>query len=60
MDKHIKAPIDKETAKSLKAGDYVYITGTLYTARDAAHKRMYEILQDNGDIDSLSSRKNQL
>ena len=47
MDKHIKAPIDKETAKSLKAGDYVYITGTLYTARDAAHKRMYEILQDN-------------
>lgn len=50
MDKHIKAPIDKETAKSLKAGDYVYITGTLYTARDAAHKRMYEILQDNGDL----------
>ena len=50
MDKHIKAPIDKETAKSLKAGDYVYITGTLYTARDAAHKRMYEILQDNGEL----------
>lgn len=50
MDKHIKAPIDKETAKSLKAGDYVYITGTLYTARDAAHKRMYEILQNNGEL----------
>lgn len=50
MDKHIKAPIDKETAKSLKAGDYVYITGTLYTARDAAHKRMYEILQENGEL----------
>ena len=50
MDKHIKAPIDKETAKSLKAGDYVYITGTLYTARDAAHKRMSEILQDNGEL----------
>ena len=50
MDKHIKAPIDKETAKSLKAGDYVYITGTLYTARDAAHKRMYEILQDYGEL----------
>lgn len=50
MDKHIKAPIDKETAKSLKAGDYVYITGTLYTARDAAHKRMYEILQKGGEL----------
>ena len=45
MDRHITAPINKETARSLHAGDYVYITGTMYTARDAAHKRMYEILQ---------------
>ena len=30
--------------EELRAGDYVYITGTLYTARDAAHKRMYEAL----------------
>lgn len=44
MDKYIKAPLDKETAKSLKAGDYVYITGTIYTARDAAHKRMDDAL----------------
>ena len=43
MDRHITAPINKETARSLHAGDYVYITGTMYTARDAAHKRMYEI-----------------
>ena len=42
MDKYIKAPIDDEVVNSLKAGDYVYITGTIYTARDAAHKRMYE------------------
>ena len=42
MDRHITAPITKETAKTLHAGDYVYITGTIYTARDAAHKRMYE------------------
>ena len=42
MEKHITAPITKETAKSLHAGDYVYVTGTIYTARDAAHKRMYE------------------
>ena len=44
MDKHISVPFDKETALSLKAGDYVYLTGTIYTARDAAHKRMYETL----------------
>lgn len=47
MDKYIKAPISDEDAKSLRAGDYVYITGTIYTARDAAHKRMYEALQNN-------------
>ena len=47
MDKYIKAPISDEDAKSLKAGDYVYITGTIYTARDAAHKRMYEALENN-------------
>lgn len=45
MDKYIKAPIDKNELKELSAGDYVYITGTIYTARDAAHKRMYESLQ---------------
>ena len=44
MDKYIQAPIKKEDAKSLRAGDYVYITGTIYTARDAAHKRMQETL----------------
>ena len=44
MEKHITVPFDKETAKSLKAGDYVYLTGTIYTARDAAHKRMQETL----------------
>lgn len=50
MDRHITAPINKETARSLHAGDYVYITGTMYTARDAAHKRMYEILQKDGEL----------
>ena len=42
--------MNKETARSLHAGDYVYITGTMYTARDAAHKRMYEILQKGGEL----------
>lgn len=45
MERHITAPINKETAKELRAGDYVYLTGTIYTARDAAHKRMYEALE---------------
>ena len=44
MDKYINAPISDEDAKSLHSGDYVYITGTIYTARDAAHKRMAEDL----------------
>ncbi len=45
MEKHITAPYDKETVRELHSGDYVYITGTIYTARDAAHKRMYEALE---------------
>ncbi len=45
MDQYIKAPISKEDAAILKAGDYVYLSGTIYTARDAAHKRMYEALE---------------
>ena len=48
MEKQISAPIDKKTAEELTAGDYVYITGTIYTARDAAHKRMKETL-DRGE-----------
>ena len=44
MDKYIQTPLTEEIAQTLKAGDYVYITGTIYTARDAAHKRMQEAL----------------
>ena len=47
MDRYINAPITKEECKNLNAGDYVYISGTIYTARDAAHKRMYEALEKN-------------
>ena len=50
MERHIKAPLDREEIKSLRAGDYVYITGTIYTARDAAHKRMYEALQKGEEL----------
>lgn len=45
MDQHLSVPFDREAVLQLKAGDYVYLTGTIYTARDAAHKRMYEALQ---------------
>ena len=45
MDKYIKVPLSGKDARSLKAGDYVYLTGTIYTARDAAHKRMQEALE---------------
>lgn len=44
MEKHITVPISKSDIKDLHAGDYVYISGTIYTARDAAHKRMQETL----------------
>ena len=45
MDKHVSVPFDSSVSTTLKAGDYVYLTGTIYTARDAAHKRMYEALE---------------
>ena len=50
MDQYINAPLSREDAAKLKSGDYVYITGTIYTARDAAHKRMYEALQNNQSL----------
>ncbi len=50
MEKKITLPITKETAHSLKAGDYVYLSGTIYSARDAAHKRMTETLAQGGSL----------
>lgn len=44
MEKHMRVPFTRQEAATLKSGDYVYLTGTMYTARDAAHKRMYEAL----------------
>ena len=50
MDKHINVPFDKSISTNLKAGDYVYLTGTIYTARDAAHKRMYEAIKKGEEL----------
>ena len=46
--KKIRAPFDETTARSLRAGDRVLITGTILAARDAAHKRLVETL-DRGE-----------
>lgn len=50
MDKNIHVPISREDAEGLRAGDYVYLTGTIYTARDAAHKRMKETLDAGKEL----------
>ena len=42
---HIQLPLSDESIEKLRAGDYVYLTGAIYTARDAAHKRMIGALQ---------------
>lgn len=50
MDKHIVTPLSKEEIKKLKAGDNVYITGIIYSARDAAHQRIYDALVKNKEV----------
>ena len=50
MTKNITVPMDDNTKHELSAGDYVYLTGTIYTARDAAHKRMQESLDKDGSL----------
>ncbi|HPU63162.1 MAG TPA: fumarate hydratase C-terminal domain-containing protein, partial [Mobilitalea sp.] len=53
MEKSIVTPLSKDEVKKLKAGDYVYITGIIYTARDAAHKRMYDALMQGEELPFL-------
>ena len=48
MERRLAVPFSKDVSESLRAGDYVYLTGTIYSARDAAHKRMIETL-DRGE-----------
>ena len=56
MDKYIKVPLEHDTAVTLRAGDYVYLTGTLYSARDAAHKRLFDSIVD-AESSIISSEK---
>jgi len=48
LSKDIRLPLTEETIAGLRAGDHVTLTGVIYTARDAAHKRMIEAL-DKGE-----------
>ena len=50
MEKNINLPITQEITTNLKSGDYVYLTGYMYVARDAAHKRMIETLNENKEL----------
>ena len=50
MERHITVPVVKEEIQDLRAGDYVYLTGVIYTARDAAHKRMDEALSERKEL----------
>ena len=50
MDKHITTPITEEITKDLHSGDMVYISGTIYVARDAAHKRLMEVLDAGEEL----------
>ena len=55
MEKYITTPLRKEIIATLKAGDYVYITGKIYTARDAAHKRMDEALRIKDKLEKYNA-----
>ena len=50
MDRNLKVPYAAEDVKEFKIGDMVYLTGTVYTARDAAHKRMDEALSEGKEL----------
>ena len=45
MDKKINLPITKEISENLHIGDFCYLTGDMYVARDAAHKRLMELIE---------------
>ncbi len=48
--KRIETPLDSETVFSLRIGDRVLLSGFIYTARDAAHRRFIEELERSGDL----------
>ena len=49
----LKLPLSKEQIRSLHAGDVVTLTGTIYTARDAAHKKLCAMLAEKGEKETF-------
>ena len=54
MEKTYIVPLSMEDRLSIHSGDYLYLTGTIYTARDAAHQRMWEALKNNEELNIFS------
>ena len=50
MAKSIKVPLSREEAKKLKSGDSCLLSGVIYTARDAAHKRLCELVEQGKEL----------
>ena len=50
MEKHITLPLTRELARTLRSGDTVYVTGYIYTSRDAGHKRMCQALAEGKEL----------
>ncbi len=50
MEKHLKTPLKSEDLEGLKIGEKVFITGTIYTGRDAAHKRLVNLLEEGKEL----------
>ena len=50
MQYRLTTPVSKDDLATLRAGDTVLLSGPVYTARDAAHKRMMELLDTGGSL----------
>ncbi len=50
MSIHLTTPLTKDKIKNLKIGDEVFLSGTIYTARDAAHQKLVDLLKDNKEL----------
>lgn len=50
MEKYMKVPLSQKDIENLHSGDYVYLTGTIFTARDAAHKRLFDSMNAGEEI----------
>ena len=46
----VAAPLNDEMIEKLKAGDLVYLNGIVYTGRDAAHKKLFELIQEGKEL----------